>query len=184
MLKEVWEFLQYPVNQKLELDSQERNTVFLRLLFLTVGFSIALGLLMGSIAMAFHLDFGDHAVDDLLRNYSPLKIFFLAVILAPIIEELLFRAPLTAFKNPTYFKYAYYTSVLLFGVIHISNFEGLDGQYWAIPLLVSPQVSAGVFLGYIRTKLGLFWSMLLHAAHNLILVGPILVYLILDIPNP
>ncbi len=182
MLKEVWEFLQYPVNKKLELDSKERNVLFLRLLFFAVSFSIALGLLTGAISLAFNLDFGDHAVDELLRNYSALALFFLAVIAAPVIEELIFRAPLTAFKNPIYFKYAYYASILLFGLLHISNFDGLDGQYWAIPLLVSPQLSAGIFLGYIRTKLGLLWSMLLHATHNLVLVGPVLIYLLLDIP--
>jgi len=182
MLNEVWEFLQYPVNQKLELDGQKRNTLFLRLLFLTVSFSIALGLLTGAISLIFNLDFGNHAMDELLKNYSPLSIFFLAVILAPVIEELIFRAPLAAFKNPIYFKYAYYISIILFGLLHISNFEALDGQYWAIPLLVSPQVSAGIFLGYIKTKLGLFWSMLLHATHNFILVGPVLIYLLLDIP--
>ncbi|MFT6935222.1 MAG: membrane protease YdiL (CAAX protease family) [Maribacter sp.] len=182
MLNEVWEFLQYPVNQKLGINNQGRSTLFLRLLGLTVFFSIALGLLISSISLVFNLDFGNHAAPELFKTYSPAILFFLAVVAAPVIEELLFRAPLTVFKNPTHFKYAYYFSIILFGTLHISNFEALDGQYWAIPLLVSPQLSAGIFLGYTRTSLGLFWSILLHAAHNLILVGPVLMYLLLDIP--
>jgi hypothetical protein len=182
MLNQVWEFLQYPVNQKLEISKQVRTTLFFRLLALTVFFSIVLGLLISSISLVFNIDFGNHAVDEIFKTYSPEILFFLAVIAAPVIEELLFRAPLTVFKNPTYFKYAYYISIILFGTLHISNFEALDGQYWAVPLLVSPQLSAGVFLGYTRISLGLQWSILLHAAHNLILVGPVLIYLLLDIP--
>jgi membrane protease YdiL (CAAX protease family) len=182
MLNEVWEFLKHPVNQRLKLENQERTILFFRLLVLTAFFSIALGLLIGGISIVFHLEFGNHAVDELFKAFSPHKIFFLAVVAAPVIEELLFRAPLTVFKNPIHFKYAYYISVILFGALHLSNFDGLDGQYWAIPLLVSPQLSAGAFLGFIRTKLGLIWSILLHAAHNLVLVGPVLIYLWLDIP--
>lgn len=182
MLNKVWEFLQYPVNQKLGLNNQERSILFFRLLALTVFFSIVLGLLISSISLVFNFDFGNHAVDELFKTYSPAILFFLAVVVAPVIEELLFRAPLTLFKNPTHFKYAYYISIILFGTLHISNFEALDGHYWAIPLLVSPQLTAGVFLGYTRTSLGLIWSILLHAAHNLVLVGPVLIYLLLDIP--
>ena len=182
MLNEVWEFLKHPVNQRLVLEKREQYSFFFRLLVFTVFFSVAFGLLIGGVSEAFKLDFGKHAVDELLETYTPSLIFVLAVVVAPIIEELFFRAPLTVFKHPIRFKYAFYTSVILFGGLHISNFEALDGQFWAIPLLVSPQLSAGVFLGYTRTKLGLFWSILLHAAHNLILVGPVLIFLILDIP--
>lgn len=182
MLDQVWEFLKNPRNQKLDLTAQERYQLFSRLLFFTVVCSIILGLCTQAITTIFQLDFGNHAVDELLSNYSPLTILLLAVIIAPLLEELFFRAPLGLFKKNTSFRYAFYSSVLLFGLLHITNFEGLDGQYWAVPLLVSPQVSAGIFLGFIRTKLGLIWSVLLHAAHNLILVGPIVIYLLLDSP--
>ncbi|MFD0799486.1 CPBP family intramembrane glutamic endopeptidase [Maribacter chungangensis] len=182
MIAAVWGFLQHPTNEKLEATSEERNTLFVRLLGTMVFLSILFGLLIGSFSELFDLDFGDHAVDELFKNYSLFTVLLLAVVLAPILEELLFRAPLTIFKNPAHFKYAYYVSILLFGVIHISNYSTIEGQYWAIPILVSPQLSAGVFLGYIRIKLGLFWSILLHAAHNLVLTAPLLVYLFLEIP--
>lgn len=72
--------------------------------------------------------------------------------------------------------------LFFFGLIHIGNFPEIDGFYWLIPILVAPQISAGIFLGYIRTKLGLLWSILLHAAHNLILVGPFIIMKFLGIP--
>ncbi len=182
MLNQVWEFIRYPVNRKLALEKQQRYTLFFRILVLTVFFSVIFGLIIGWISHVFNLDFGNHAVDQLLDNYPPAVLFLLAVVAAPLIEELLFRAPLTAFKNPIGFKYAFYISVILFGGLHLSNFESLNGQFWAIPLLVSPQLLAGVFLGFTRIKLGLFWSILLHAAHNFLLVGPVLLYVLLDIP--
>lgn len=182
MIAAVWRFLQHPTNEKLKVTSEQKNILFARLLLYMVLFSMLLGLLIGVITHILQLDFGDLAVDELFKNYSPLTILFLAVIVAPILEELLFRAPLAAFNNPSHFRYAYYASIILFGILHISNYTTIEGQYWIIPILVSPQLSAGVFLGYIRTKLGLFWSILLHAAHNLVLIAPILVYLFLEIP--
>lgn len=182
MLDQVWDFLKNPINQKLDVTAQERYQLFSRLLFFTVLCSIILGITTQAITTVFQLDFGNHAVDKLLTDYSPLAILLLAVVIAPLIEELFFRAPLGLFKQNTSFRYAYYCSILLFGLLHITNFQELDGQYWAIPILVSPQLSAGIFLGFIRTKLGLIWSVLLHAAHNLILVCPIVIYLLLDNP--
>ena len=68
------------------------------------------------------------------------------------------------------------------GGIHISNFENIEGYYWLVPILVAPQLFAGAFLGFTRVKLGLGWAMLLHATHNLILLGPFILMKMLDIP--
>lgn len=182
MLKEVWEFLKYPENNILETSASQIKQRFLWLLLLTVSFSILSGILLEGISSLFHLDFGIHAAEKLIAEFSALAIFFFAVVLAPLLEELLFRGPLVWFKNRNSFRYAFYVSVALFGLTHISNFENLDGLYWAVPLLVLPQLCAGVFLGFIRVRHGLIWSILLHAAQNLVLVGPILVFKLLDMP--
>jgi len=118
----------------------------------------------------------------MFEDYSAVMIFFFAVLLAPVLEEFIFRAPLGLFKNSKNFKYAFYISVLLFGLIHIGNYDNIEGYYWLIPVLVAPQISAGIFLGFTRTKLGLLWSVLLHAAHNLILIGPFIILKLLEIP--
>jgi membrane protease YdiL (CAAX protease family) len=86
------------------------------------------------------------------------------------------------FRDSPYFKYAFYMSVLLFGVVHIFNFQGDAQLYFFAPLLIAPQLIAGIFLGYIRVKLGLKWSILLHASYNTILIGPVLLLKILNIP--
>lgn len=182
MLKEVWEFLKHPENRNHECGPAKKKQRFGWLLLWAVSFSILSGILLEGFSTLFHLDFGTHAAEKLIAEFSALAIFFLAVVLAPLLEELLFRGPLSWFKNEVYFPYAFYISVLLFGLIHISNFENLNGHYWAVPLLVLPQLCAGVFLGFIRVRHGLIWSILLNAAHNLVLVGPILVFKLLDMP--
>jgi len=182
MLQNVWSFLKNPQYIKETLSAKEKTKFFFKLLLITVGFSIALGLLIDGITTLVGFNFENHAVVDLFENYGVLFIFFTAIIIAPVFEELIFRAPLALFKNSNYFKYAFYASFLLFGVIHIANYPDIDGFYWLIPVLVAPQISAGVFLGYTRTKLGLLWSILLHAAHNLILTGPFIIMKLLDIP--
>ena len=160
----------------------EKNRIFLKLVLITICFSIILGMLMQGVITLVGFDSENHAVIEMFNSYSAAMIFFLAVIIAPLLEELIFRAPLGLFKKSEYFKHAFYISVLLFGLIHIGNFQDIEGYYWLIPILVAPQISAGIFLGFIRTKLGLLWSMLLHAVHNLILLGPFIFMKILDIP--
>lgn len=182
MLREVWEFLKAPVYKEEKYTAKEKTRVFLKLTFITVGFSLGLGILLQGITTLVGFDFENHAVMEMFETYSAVMIFFLAIIAAPLIEELIFRAPLALFKKSTFFRIAYYISVLLFGLIHIGNYPDIEGFYWLVPVLVAPQISAGIFLGFIRTKLGLLWSMLLHAVHNLILIGPFIVLKLLDIP--
>lgn len=127
------------------------------------------------------MELGEHATEELFDK-SIFLIFILVSIAAPVIEETLFRGPLVFFKNSPYFKYAFYISAILFGVIHISNFEFNPQVLLLAPLLVAPQIVIGVFLGYIRVKLGLLWSILLHAAYNTVLFLPMLFARLLDIP--
>jgi hypothetical protein len=109
-------------------------------------------------------------------------VILIVSVIAPVIEELLFRGPLVFFRGHAYFKYFFYASALLFGLVHIFNFEGSPHLLYMAPLLVAPQLLMGFFLGYIRIKLGLRWSILLHAAHNTILLIPIVVLKLLNLP--
>ena len=92
-------------------------------------------------------------------------------IVAPIIEELLFRAPLTSFKKPKSFKIAFYSFALLFGLIHITNYELSTKIILLSPILILPQLLGGGYLGYIRVRFGLRWSILLHATFNFLILN-------------
>ncbi|MFT3937085.1 MAG: CPBP family glutamic-type intramembrane protease [Chitinophagaceae bacterium] len=62
----------------------------------------------------------------------------------------------------------YYCSAMVFGVIHIGNYR-IQSFIPALPLLlVLPQLYGGLLLGYVRITKGLKWSILFHAANNLI----------------
>jgi len=183
MLKEVWRFVKHPVYQEdKNLNFKYRFKILLRLLGLALLISIAFGLLIGGLESLTDLDFGEHAMDLLVENYSTAFIFFAAVILAPLLEELFFRGPMLFFKKSPYFLYIFYFLSLAFGFYHITNFEITTTILLMSPLLVAPQLSVGVFLGFIRVRFGLVWAILLHACYNLILVGPIILLKIFNIP--
>jgi len=143
---------------------------------------MVLGLLVGLFQSLFGLDFGEHAIEEAIEKY-PLYVLFLgAVFAAPILEELIFRGPLFLFRDSRYFKYFFYASILIFGFYHITNFEITTTTLLFSPLLVSPQLSVGSLLGFIRVRFGLSWAIALHAAYNLILVGPVILLKLMNIP--
>lgn len=160
------------------------------------------------------------SVEDLPIWYLP----FAAVVMAPLLEEVIFRLPLRAFWinlfipaalisigaigaifNPGfplllllcvvliavytkdtgtrlsalqnfYNKYSraiFYAIAVLFGAIHIANYDPDVWQF--LPLLVLPQVVIGLLLGFVRLRYGLTWAIGLHALHNGCLLLPIFV---------
>jgi len=69
------------------------------------------------------------------------------------------------------FNYYFYISAVLFGILHIFNFNVLSIQVILLAIiLTSKQITGGVFLGYIRLKYGLKYSILFHSLVNLIVV--------------
>lgn len=67
-------------------------------------------------------------------------------------------------------------SILLFGFMHITNYQPLHYQVWFLyPLYVMPQILMGWCLSYVRLRNGVAYSMLLHGLTNSV---PFLVFLI------
>ena len=75
-----------------------------------------------------------------------------------------------------YVRYAiaiFYFLTLIFGAIHITNYEP---RVWPLlPLLVLPQVIVALWLGFVRMRYGFKWAIFGHALHNGCLLLPILV---------
>lgn len=107
-----------------------------------------------------------HSVESLFKKLTALRFFVFAVVIAPLVEETIFRAPLTLFKNKKGFKIAFYAFAIAFGFIHITNYEITKNILLYSPLLIAPQIFAGFYFGFIRVKFGLVWSIALHAAYN------------------
>ena len=183
MIQELFEFLKNPVYKQ---DKSSTLNEKIRLLFILLGLalfiSLGLALLIGLVESAFNLDLGEHAINRLFEDYSPEFIFAMAVVFAPVLEELLFRGPMYLFRNSRYFNLVFYLLTLAFGFYHITNFEITSTILYLSPLLVAPQIIIGLMLGYIRVRIGLGWAILLHACYNLVLIGPLLLLKSLDIP--
>ncbi|MCK0191179.1 CPBP family intramembrane glutamic endopeptidase [Arenibacter sp. F20364] len=183
ILARVWKFAKAPVYKSLD---HVRNPLKLKIVIALLKWGILIGVTVGMINQwwidLMDIDLGQHAIDRFLDNYSIIPLFFIAAVFAPLVEEILFRGPLVWFKNKKYFQFILYGSVILFAGVHMTNFEMSREVYYIAPLLVAPQLILGMFLSYVRVKLGLRWSICLHAMYNGILLLPILLYKFLNIP--
>lgn len=183
MLKTIWEFIKNPTYQKDEnTDLKYRIAVFGKLLVIGLGASILLLSFATMIQNIFGLDTGDHAIEEMWDTYSLPMVVFLGVIIAPFFEELLFRGTMVFFKKSSNFKYIFYGLTLVFGYIHISNFEITLTTLLLSPLLVAPQIAVGALFGFIRVRFGLISAILLHATYNFVLFVPFVIAKVLDIP--
>ena len=67
-----------------------------------------------------------------------------------------------------YFKWVYYGSIIMFGSLHITNFELTKENLLLLPFLTLPQLIAGIYTGYIRVKYGFIYTLIFHSMNNLI----------------
>ncbi|WP_321309910.1 type II CAAX prenyl endopeptidase Rce1 family protein [Marinifilum fragile] len=67
------------------------------------------------------------------------------------------------------FSYFFYFSVIMFGMVHLTNFKYPELSIWIVllsPLLILPQLLMGCILGFIRMKWGIIYCILFHATIN------------------
>lgn len=169
------EIIQFIKNPALEKDPNPnfnyRLRKFRHVLAISFISSFLLAMIIGILTVTNMVSIESHAMEDIMEKYSFSFVLFLTVAVAPILEEAIFRAPLTLFKKQRFFKIALYTSTLLFGFIHITNYELTSRILLFSPILVAPQIFLGFYLGYIRVRFGLLWAMALHACFNGILMA-------------
>lgn len=125
-----------------------------------------------------------------LIEESFLEFLFIAVVLAPIIEELIFRFPLKYRRNylarlldslskgrlkkhwNSIFKYFLALLIIGFGLVHMSNYSNSSTLFYVLaPLIVATQTFGGLLLSYTRIKFGFIWSVFQHGAFNFILIS-------------
>jgi len=95
-------------------------------------------------------------------------LFFLINRLASIFKSILF-----SFWEK-YFKYIFYVLSLLFGLVHISNYEFVEvSQYFIAPILVFPQIAVGFILSFTRLyyEKGFLICIIFHVLMNLFSVS-------------
>ena len=211
MLSNYLLFLRSPVYLSKTYAVQWREMLTMFVLYIAISFP--LGIVIGQIAEQLDLD---HRLTDIGTTE-----IWLAILLVPAVEELLFRlwlkvdqrtlfssaililltialfvqlvsywitvgllvigivalviAVLDATKRiekivARYFNILFYSSVLLFGIVHIFNYLPLTWQTWLLaPILVSPQLILGSMLGFIRVRYGILYAILFHMMVNALL---------------
>ncbi|CAM1364310.1 CAAX protease [Tenacibaculum sediminilitoris] len=171
--QELINYLQNPVLEKdLNQNTTYRFKKFSHLLvisLLTAMVSLALIGVVDKLGLVNLAE--DHKTEELFKSIPKIIVFFLVVILAPLLEESIFRAPLTAFNKEKQFRIAFYVFAILFGFVHISNYEISINVLLLSPILVLPQTLLGFYLGFIRVRFSLLWSIALHAVYNGIFIG-------------
>lgn len=176
-------YLQHPeYREDPETSFSYRARVCSHLMVWALGIGVILGIMMGILGEVGPWELDEHAFDQLLEEYPIALIGFLLVVVAPVLEELIFRAPLLFFRGSRYFKLLFYGAAVSFGAVHLSNFPNISEIWFLAPLLISPQVVLGLFLGYIRVRFGLAWAMAFHGVYNGILAGPFLLMLAVKTP--
>lgn len=164
------ELISYLKNPVLEKDLNNKTSYrfkkFLHLLIISIITGALLAPLFVLIEHLGFVDMNDHAMEELMKNNTKWYILFFAVILAPLLEELIFRGPITLFNKAKVFKIAFYIFAILFGLVHLTNFTITTNVLLLAPILVAPQTILGGYLGFIRVRFGLQWSILLHACYN------------------
>jgi membrane protease YdiL (CAAX protease family) len=114
---------------------------------------------------------------DAFKNLGLSEMIFLAVIAAPVIEELVFRYALRynrlfskciSRKNwNKIFPYMVYISCIIFGFIHLDNYIHDSLMFYVLsPLIILSQLSGSLVLSYIRIRLNIFCSMIYHCLWN------------------
>ncbi|MEL7161748.1 MAG: CPBP family intramembrane glutamic endopeptidase [Bacteroidota bacterium] len=212
-LKDTWREVREYLPQPYDRLDEEATTGFkfgrlLSVLALDLAGAAVLMLLVSGITELGLLDLEEHAVAEAFSNMSTLGILALAVIAAPLFEELFFRLPLRFEANPfmgvarmvtpyrgttqadgdvgermdrrranlrgwwdRHYRKIFYFSAILFAYVHLSNFELTTTVLLLSPILVAAQFWMGTLGGFLRARYGFVWTLLLHALHNLILVG-------------
>ncbi len=171
-VNELFEFIKSPVLEADEnIKFSYRLKKFFSIFIISLITSFFLTMLISILEEAGFISTEAHAVENIFQKEGPVYFFFFAVIIAPLIEEMIFRAPLTLFKNKKGFKIAFYTFAIAFGFIHIANYEITTNILLFSPLLIAPQIFAGFYFGFIRVKFGLVWSIALHATYNAFLLS-------------
>ncbi|MDO4762915.1 MAG: CPBP family intramembrane metalloprotease [Flavobacteriaceae bacterium] len=128
----------------------------------------------------------DIIIDSYFVNLKPLRLeydytigfqFFMLVVFAPLIEELMFRWVLrrqglihslvTQKEWDKAFPYLVYITAILFGFVHMSNYTNDETIFYILsPIILGSQLMGGFIISFIRVRFNILWGMLYHALWN------------------
>lgn len=140
-----------------------------------------------------------HAFEAFLAENHILYVIIIAVLIAPWFEEFTFRYFLRLQPNriysfvyktisfvnvntaeflkknlrllwQNYFKWLFYSSAVLFGLIHLFNFTDSNTAFLLLPLLIVTQILGGLIFAYLRVRFSFNLAFIAHALYNLSII--------------
>ena len=111
----------------------------------------------------------------IIRSRTEAALFFSILLLGFFSLVIFFRRTQIEAFISSKFKYFFYATILIFGLLHAFNFTGDTYTLLAFSFLLgSPQLVLGSILGYIRMTYGLVYSILFHMIINLSIILSVL----------
>ncbi|MFN3487718.1 MAG: type II CAAX prenyl endopeptidase Rce1 family protein [Emticicia sp.] len=117
-------------------------------------------------------------ITELISIQSIGFVYFACIVLFPIFHY--FTKPFDDILKTFWarnFKYIFHIIAISFGLVHLTNYTGINNYLFALPLVTS-QIISGYVLGFVRMKLGFGYGVALHSAWNFIASFGMLVVLL------
>ena len=151
-----------------------KNKVFIILLWNMI-LDVCITFLSPTNYLPQYLNIGELETGNLIEIFLSNKyyLFVLAVIVAPLVEEVIFRRVLFKTIHKRHIVGAYIISSVVFGFAHVSIFEVLSGEVSPLSLLgVIPHIYQGFVFAYIYDKVGgLKYAIAAHMFNNFAAIG-------------
>ncbi|WBV61830.1 CPBP family intramembrane metalloprotease [Chryseobacterium camelliae] len=166
-------FIRKPNDIQLKIAPRQKLFLIFNLLIIEIIFSLIFVFPANYIAEKFITV----KVTETFKNLTLFNAIFLVVLLAPLLEEWIFRYSLryhklfSSFINrekwDKIFPFLVYAFSIVFGFVHLDNYVNDSPLFYALsPLIIISQLSGGIMLSYIRVRLNIFYSFLYHAVWN------------------
>ena len=173
ILIDFWQFIKKPQDFP---DTKSNKwkvffTLFVAKLLLLVVYLPAAALLDKYVVLEQSIDLSSSAIGSL----------FLFVLLIPLIEEVIFRLGLrrkylieAIFDEKAWhrwFPFFVYSSTIIFGLVHISNYANTQWVFFALaPFIILTQLVGGFIMAYLRVKFNFWLGVLYHATWNFMMI--------------
>lgn len=169
------QFLKKPDDVQIKISAKKKFLFIFNLLIIEIVLFLIFVLPSNYIAEKFITIKQSEAFE----NLGWFEAVFLFVIVAPVLEEWVFRYSLrynslfskfiSREKWNRIFPFLVYILSSVFGFVHLDNYVNDSWEFYALsPLIIASQLSGGLVLSYIRVRLNIFYSMLYHASWNLL----------------
>jgi membrane protease YdiL (CAAX protease family) len=186
ILLEVYNFIKNPNDQRIENRTLKKNVKYL---FVILIFELLFNALI-YFPLIYFLNKVEPVLYETRIDYNSntfLQTLLITAVFVPIAEEFIFRYILRYNKlfskiinrnNWNFlFRILVYTSILLFGFVHSSNFENNSTFFYCIlPILITTQLVGGVILTFLRVRFNFLTSVISHVLWNgLMTIIPIII---------